>query len=155
MGKLDNIESAVLVMGCPQVPVQTTAVLYIAYKLKQKGISVNIAGTPAARMLIKYADPESHYFDAIKDLDKTIGDIVEKREKYPLCFVFIHNDAGVSYATTMDSVMDSDVYPVIFGSNAEELSDEIKFECEKIVAVAAHNPKPLINSIDGVMKWDA
>jgi hypothetical protein len=148
-------KSALLVMGCPQVPLQTTAVLYIAARLKRAGINTVIAGTPSARLLIKYADFEGHYIDEIKDLDLTIEAIVDKGERYPLCFVFIHNDAGVSYAATMDSIMESAIYPVIFGSNAEDVSAQITFECEKITAIAAHNPKPLINAINGVMEWDA
>jgi len=151
----ENMNTALLVLGCPQVPVQTTAVLYIAARLKKAGIKTVIAGTPSARLLIKYADIEGHYVDEIRDLDMTIDAIIEKGEMYPLCFVFIHNDAGISYAATINSIMSSVIYPVIFGSSAEELSGMITFECEKITAVAAHNPKPLINTIDGVIKWDA
>ncbi|MDD4126602.1 MAG: DUF1890 domain-containing protein [Methanomicrobium sp.] len=154
MGIPENLKSALLILGCPQVPVQTTAVLYIAARLKMAGIKTVIAGTPSARLLVKYADFEGHYVDEIKDLDLTIDAIVEKGENYPLCFVFIHNDAGVSYAATMNSIMKSVIYPVIFGSSAEVLSTQITFECDKITAVATHNPKPLINIIDGVIKWD-
>ena len=150
----ENRNSALLVLGCPQVPVQTTAVLYIASRLKKAGIIPVIAGTPSARMLIKYADFEGHYINELRDLDMTIDAIIEKGEYYPLCFVFIHNDAGISYAATMDSIMQSEIHPVIFGSSAEELSEQITFDCEKIVAVAAHNPKPLIKKIDEMMKWD-
>ncbi len=150
----ENPDSALLVLGCPQVPVQTTAVLYIAARLKKAGIKTVIAGTPSARLLIKYADFDGHYIDEVKDLDMTIDAILENGENYPLCFVFIHNDAGISYAATMNSILKSVVYPVIFGSNADELSSMITFECEKISADAAHNPKPLINAIDGVIKWD-
>ncbi|MDD3977484.1 MAG: DUF1890 domain-containing protein [Methanomicrobium sp.] len=152
---LNNSGSALLVLGCPQVPVQTTSVLYIAARLKKAGIKTVVAGTPAARLLIKYADFDGHYIDEIKDLDFIIDAIIEKGEKYPLCFVFIHNDAGVSYAATMDSIMKSVLYPVIFGSDADELSTQITFECEKISVPATHNPKPLINEINKVIKWDA
>ncbi|MBO4354994.1 MAG: DUF1890 family protein, partial [Methanomicrobium sp.] len=49
-----NIDRALLVLGCPQVPIQTTAVLYIAGRLKKAGIRTVIAGTPSARLLVKY-----------------------------------------------------------------------------------------------------
>ncbi|MBN2734185.1 MAG: DUF1890 domain-containing protein [Methanomicrobiaceae archaeon] len=150
----ERFDSALLVLGCPEVPVQTTAVLYIAARLKREGIKVLIAGTPSARMLLKYADLDRHYIDEVMDLDMTIDGIVESGDNYPLCFVFIHNDAGISYAATMNSIMQSKVHPVIFGSSAEELSTQINFDCEKVVAVAAHNPKPLIKVIDEVIKWD-
>ncbi|MBP2132890.1 hypothetical protein J2128_000811 [Methanomicrobium sp. W14] len=155
MGIDKNADSALLVLGCPQVPVQTTVVLYIASRLKKAGIKTVIAGTPSAGMLIKYADYDGYYVDEVKDLDAIIDLITEKDVSYPLCFVFIHNDAGISYAATMNSVMKSVIYPVIFGKNAEELSGQIDFECEKISAVAVHNPKPLINAVNRVIKWDA
>lgn len=153
--KADKADKALLVLGCPQVPIQTTAVLYIAGRLKKAGIGTVIAGTPAARLLIKYGDIDGHYIDEIKDLDTVIDQVAEKKESYPTCFVFIHNDAGVSYAATMNSLLDGVVYPVVFGSDAEKMSDMIDFECEKITAVAAHNPKPLISAINRVLKWDA
>ena len=150
-----NIDRALLVLGCPQVPIQTTAVLYIAGRLKKAGIKTVIAGTPSARLLVKYGDIDGHYIDEIKDLDMIIDAVAEKKESYPMCFVFIHNDAGISYAATMNSILGGVVYPVIFGSDAEMMSEMIDFDCEKITAVAAHNPKPLISAIDRVLKWDA
>ena len=150
-----NIDRALLVLGCPQVPIQTTAVLYIAGRLKKAGIRTVIAGTPSARLLVKYGDIDGHYIDEIKDLDMIIDAVAEKKESYPMCFVFIHNDAGISYAATMNSILGGVVHPVIFGSDAEKMSEMIDFDCEKITAVAAHNPKPLISAIDRVLKWDA
>ena len=150
-----NIDRALLVLGCPQVPIQTTAVLYIAGRLKKAGIKTVIAGTPSARLLVKYGDIDGHYIDEIKDLDMIIDAVAEKKESYPMCFVFIHNDAGISYAATMNSILGGVVYPVIFGSDAEKMAEMIDFDCEKIMAVAAHNPKPLISAIDRVLKWDA
>ena len=48
--------TALLVMGCPKVPVQTSLVLYLAHRMKKAGIRTIIAGTPSARQLIRVAD---------------------------------------------------------------------------------------------------
>jgi len=148
-------KKALLVMGCPQVPVQTPAVIYIAYKLREAGFEPFIAGTPAADMLIKFSDPDGHYISQLKNLDKEIAKIADEGEKYDLCFVFIHNDSGVVYAATMNEILECEVVPVIFGKESRALKESLDYLSGIISAEAVHNPKPLINEINRVMKWDA
>lgn len=148
-------KKALLVMGCPQVPVQTPAVIYICHKLKTAGYEPVIAGTPAANMIIKYSDPGSHYKGEMKNLDSEIEKIADGGKSYDLCFVFIHNDSGVAYAATMNEILKCEVIPVIFGKEAEELSCNTEHSLRMISAESVHNPKPLIKDIDRVMKWAA
>ena len=46
-------KSALLVMGCPEVPVQNSMVIYLAHKLKKSGWDVTVAGTNAPIKLLK------------------------------------------------------------------------------------------------------
>jgi len=50
-------KTALILLGCPQVPVQTSMALYLVHGLKQQGIRPVIAGTTAARKLMEVADP--------------------------------------------------------------------------------------------------
>ena len=63
----------------------------------------------------------------------------------------MHSDAGLTYAATMSAISCAKMYAVIFGNNAESLSDAVDFPAEKIVAKAVHNPIPLKNKIDKVI----
>lgn len=146
-------KKALLVMGCPQVPVQTPAVIYISYNLRKDGIEPVIAGTPSADMLIRYSDPGGYYIGKVTNIDSEIAKIADEGEKYDLCFVFIHNDAGVAYAATMHELLECEVVPVIFGKEYDGLRDMIDFTSKIVAAEAVHNPKPLINEIDKVMRW--
>jgi hypothetical protein len=38
-------KKALLVMGCPEVPVQMSIVLYLSHKLSKAGYDVTVAGT--------------------------------------------------------------------------------------------------------------
>jgi hypothetical protein len=144
-------QKALLLMGCPEVPVQTPIVLYILNKLKKDGIDGIIAGTNAALNILKFSDPERHYIKNMIDLDQCIEDIVEKRTDFDLCFVFVHNDAGISYAATMASISEAKLFVVLFGRDAQILAETIDFDCKKIVAKAIHNPMPLARKIDEVI----
>lgn len=142
---------ALLVMGCPEVPVQTSIVLYLTNKLQKAGFHVTIAGTDAALKLMKVSDPEGHYIKDTVDLDQCIADLVEKRYDFDLCFVFMHSDAGMAYGATMSAISKAKVYAVIFGKNADALAETVDYPAEKIVAKATHNPTPLKNKIDKVI----
>jgi len=63
----------------------------------------------------------------------------------------MHSDAGLTYAATMSAISSAKLYAVIFGKNAESLSDSVDFPAEKIVAKAVHNPVPLKSKIDRVI----
>jgi len=147
-------KKALLLLGCPELPVQTGVALYLANRLKDAGLEVFVAGTDAALHLLKVSDPKGHYVDAEKmmNLDKCIGALAEKRIDFDLCAVFVHNDAGISYLATIQSISNAKLVAIIFGSDAESISGQIAFECEKLVAKAVHNPMPLKKLIDAMIK---
>ncbi|GLI47650.1 DUF1890 domain-containing protein [Methanoculleus bourgensis] len=146
-------KTALILLGCPQVPVQTSMALYLAYGLSQRGIRPVVAGTTAARRLMEVADPGRHYLGEMADLDATIDEITGKVRDFDLCFVFIHNDSGVAYAGTMAYISRARLYALLFGEHAEDLAGEIEFPCEVIAAKAVHNPMPLKRRLDEVMQW--
>ena len=143
---------ALLVLGCPEVPVQTSIALYLMGALRKKGIRPVVAGTKAARMLLDVADLERHYVGNLVDLDHCIGEIAEKRKDADLCFVFVHKDAGISYTATLSSLSRAKVIALIFGEHARELAGQITFPCETVVAKATHNPMPLKALIDRMLE---
>ncbi|HOC83713.1 MAG TPA: DUF1890 domain-containing protein [Methanoculleus sp.] len=149
----NDSRDALILLGCPQVPVQTSMALYLVHNLAQRGIRPVIAGTPAARKLMEVADPGRHYLEEMTDIDAAIDEITEKRRDFDLCFVFIHNDSGVAYAGTMAYISEARVYALIFGEHAEDLAGEIEFPCEVVAAKATHNPMPLKRRLDEVMQW--
>ena len=149
----NDSRDALILLGCPQVPVQTSMALYLVHNLAQRGIRPVIAGTPAARKLMEVADPGRHYLQEMTDIDAAIDEITEKRRDFDLCFVFIHNDSGVAYAGTMAYISEARVYALIFGEHAEDLAGEIEFPCEVVAAKATHNPMPLKRRLDEVMQW--
>jgi len=145
---------ALLFMGCPQVPVQTPAVLDIASSLKLEGIEVTATGNKAALSLVRGCDPEKHYITKMTDLDRCIADIAEHKTDYDLCFVFIHNDSGIVYLETLKSLSKAKTVAVIFGKNIEPLVNA----CGNSVVVAAkaeHNFTPLRAKIREVESWAA
>ncbi|AKB81415.1 hypothetical protein MSBR3_0837 [Methanosarcina barkeri 3] len=139
-----------LMMGCPEVPIQTSIALYLSHKLTKLGFDVTVAGTTAASKLLKVSDSDGYYVKRLVDLDKTIADIIEKRTDFDVCFSFMHNDAGMTYATTMSSISQARMYSIVFGRNAEGLAETIEFDCEKIVSQDVHNPVRLKNKLDKV-----
>ena len=141
---------ALLVMGCPEVPVQMSMVIYLTHKLKKSGWDVTVAGTNAATKLLKVADPDGYYVQKMVDLDRLIADVVEKKYDFDICFAFMHSDAGMTYGATFSAISQARLYAVVCGKNAEVLAESIDYPAEKIVAVAAHNPAPLKNKIDKV-----
>ena len=141
-----------LMMGCPEVPIQTSIALYLAYKLTNLGFDVTVAGTDAATKLLKVSDSDGYYVKKMVDLDKTLEDIIEKRTDFDICFAFMHNDAGMTYAATMSAISQSKLYSIVFGRHAETLAETIEFDCEKIVAKAVHNPIQLKNKLDKVVE---
>lgn len=149
---MDKNKSALLVMGCPEVPVQMSIVLYLTDKLCKAGYDVTIAGTDAALKLLTVSDPDKHYIRNTIDVDQCIADIVEKKIDFDYCFTFMHSDAGATYAATMSAISGAKMYALVFGKNAESLEKTLEFPAEKIVAKAVHNPVPLKNKVDRVLK---
>ncbi len=141
-------------MGCPELPVQTAAALYIANKLDREGFEVISAGNKAAISLLLNSDPEKHYIKKVMDLDRCIGALAEKKIDFDLCFVFIHSDSGISYLATINSISDAKTIAVIFGKDIEPLIEACR-DSVIIAAKAVHNPTPLRAKIDGVKSWAA
>ncbi|MDN7025568.1 DUF1890 domain-containing protein [Methanoculleus sp. FWC-SCC1] len=145
--------TALILLGCPQVPVQTSVALYCAHGLRRNGIRPIVAGTTAARKLVEIADPERHYVDTFEDLDAVIGELAEKKRDADYCFVFAHNDSGIAYAGTISYLSQARLYVLLFGEHPEEVAAAITFPCEQITAKAVHNPMPLKRKIDEVLQW--
>ena len=147
--------TALLVLGCPQVPVQTSIALYLIFRLKKAGIVPVVAGNKAANTLLVIADPERHYLGEVMDLDRAVAQISEKKRDFDRCFVFIHNDAGISYAATMGAISKAKLFTLIYGEHEEDLVKQVDFPCTTIAAKAVHNPLPLKKAIDEVAPWAA
>jgi len=145
---------ALLLLGCPEVPVQTGIALYLASRLKNAGMAVFVAGTDTALDLLKISDPKGCYLDSEKmiGLDTCIAALAEKKMDFDLCSVFVHNDAGLSYLATVRSLSNAKHFAIIFGKDAEVLAGQVELTCKKLVAKSVHNPAPLKRKIDELMK---
>jgi threonyl-tRNA synthetase len=148
-------QQALLVMGCPEVPVQMAIGLYIGRNLRKDGMEVVVTGNPAVLNLVRASDPDHHYLEKMLGLDRCIGEIVEKKRTADFCVAFAHNDAGISYAATMRHLIPGRLIVIIFGRNAEELAEAIDFPCEMVVEKAVHNPVQLQKKVKVVFGWDA
>ena len=151
-----NTATALLVLGCPEVPVQQALALHIAYNFRKRGTIVHAAGNPAVLNLLKVSDPEKRYLPEMTVLEKCIGEIIEKKRDCELCLVFAHSDAGITYAATLRHLLPaSRLVVIIFGKDPEPLAALIDFPCEKIVEKAVHNPMQLRKKINEVFGWAA
>jgi len=148
-------KKALLLLGCPEVPVQMGIALYLSHRLRKEGWDVTVAGNPSVLHLIRVSDPARHYMERITALDRCMEKLIEGKATPDLCLVFAHNDAGLSYAATVGSVSPARVVVIIFGRQAEELAKTIEFPCESIVEKAVHNPLALRQKIDKVFGWAA
>ena len=148
-------KTALLVLGCPQVPVQTSIALYLINRLKKSGFVPVVAGNKAANTLLVIADPDRHYLGEVMDLDRAVAMISDKKRDFDRCFVFIHNDAGISYAATMGAISRAKVFTLVYGEHYDDLVTQIDFPCTIIAAKAVHNPLPLKKALDEVTPWAA
>jgi len=148
-------ERALIFLGCPEVPVQMGISLYLAYMLEQSGREVTVAGNPSVIKLARVSDPERHYIKKMIDLDRCIEDLAEKKRTTDLCIVFAHNDAGITYATTVRYLHPGRLVLVVFGRKAEEFAGQVEFPCDLVVEKAVHDPAGLKKKLDGVFGWHA
>lgn len=153
IAEMKDKKDALLLLGCPQVPVQTGIALYLMHGLRKHGVVPVVAGNPAARMLIEVSDPLHHYVGEMIDLDTCIADLAEKRRAFSYYIVFVHNDAGVSYAATVQAITGKTVVALVYGEHFQEVAETINFPCEKVTAKAVHNPMPMKKKIDEVLPW--
>jgi len=149
-------DSALILLGCPQVPIQTSAALYLSGMLTRQQVNVTIAGTKAARALVEIADIDAVYTGAVQDIDLVINRMAEGAFDADVSFVFVHNEAGVAYAATVQALSSGTVIAVVFGSETMARKIELEeIDCPVIAAQGSHNPLPLKRKIDGVLSWDA
>ncbi|HJK65191.1 MAG TPA: DUF1890 domain-containing protein [Methanocorpusculum sp.] len=147
-------DEVLLLLGCPQIPVQSPIVLYVADLLQDLGKVPVVAANPSAKQLIVASDPKKHYVAEYRDVDRTIADIADGKVRYPLIVSFVHNDAGLTYTATVAALApESLLVTVLFGEHAYDIAAEIEFPAEKIVAPVTHNTRPLLAKIDEVMEW--
>lgn len=147
---------ALVVLGCPEVPVQQALALYLFHQLKEAGYAVHATGNPAVLNLLKVSDPKKQYLPDLSVLENCIGELAEKRRDAGLCIVFAHSDAGISYAATLRHLLpDARLVLILFGKEPEALAALADFPCEKIVEKAVHNPMQLKKKINGVFGWAA
>ena len=152
----DNPKNAILLLGCPEIPVQMAIALYMAHSLQKRGTGVLATGNPSVLNLLKVSDPEKHYLPQMMVLEKCIAEVVEKKRTCDLCVVFAHNDAGIQYAGTMRHLLpDCRLVVIIFGRTPDALAETITFPCEMIVDKAVHNPMQLKAKINEVFGWAA
>jgi len=149
-------KKALIVLGCPEVPVQNSLAVFTAYQLKKNGYSVLIAGNPAVMKLLMTSDPEKYYISSITTLEKAVEDITENGELFDLCLAFAHSDAGISYAATMRYLLPGARFvTIVFGRDAEKIGGLIEYDGEAIVEVAVHNPMPIRKKMSELLGWAA
>ncbi len=149
-------KTALLVLGCPEVPIQMALALFAGYHLKAKGYQVISAGNPAVMKLIRTSDPAGHYLDQFTSLERSIEGITGGQTTYDLCLCFAHNDSGIAYAATFRYLLpETRLVTVVFGREAEDLATRIEYEGEVIIEKAVHNPIPLRRKLQEVMGWAA
>ena len=146
-------QQALIVLGCPEVPVQQALALYCAYKLKEEGADPIIAGNPAVLQLLRVSDPARSYLGKLIDLDRCIEDLAAGNRQPSLCLAFAHSDAGITYATTIGYLVHGRLITVIFGRNAEDLAGQADIPGDRIVEKAVHNPRILRQKLDEVLGW--
>lgn len=144
-------KTALLLLGCPQVPVQTSVAIHLCDQLRERGIAPVIAGTGAARRLVEVADPKRRYIGEVVDLDDCIDAIAEKERDFDYAYVFIHNDGGVSYAGTLSAISGARLVGIVYGEHADETAASISFPCEVVATRATHNPMPLVVKLGRVL----
>lgn len=144
-----------LILGCPEVPVQQALALYCAHRFGEHGEDLRIAGNKAVLQLLRISDLKRVYAKKMMDLDRCIEDLAAKKLEPSVCLVFAHSDAGITYATTVRYLTEGRLVAVVFGREAETLGAELDIPCEKIVEKAVHNPGQLRRRIDEVMGWAA
>lgn len=140
-----------IVLGCPEVPVQQALALYAADHLNEAGKDVLIAGNSAVLVLLKVSDPKKVYAKKMMELDRCIEELASGERTPSTCIVFAHNDAGISYATTIRYLFEGRLIVVVFGREAEELAGQLEIPCELIVEKAVHNTGKLRKKLDEVL----
>ncbi|ADP77061.1 conserved hypothetical protein [Methanothermus fervidus DSM 2088] len=144
-----------IMLGCPEYPIQTPLTIYTSYLLKIKNCKVSIAGNPAALNLVKISDPERRYIDKLLNID---SHEIEKN-KWDYLIGFISNDASATYFITFNEILNVGSLSIVFNEDKKELKELVETikhntNSKIIQARARHNPKPLVKKIDAFMdEW--
>ncbi|MBT8507530.1 hypothetical protein AZH53_03720 [Methanomicrobiaceae archaeon CYW5] len=154
---LNKPRNALILLGCPQVPVQTSIALWLCAALNRRNIPCLVGGTPAARSLLEVADPDHHYLTEVADLDTVIEELAGGTRTVDAAFVLVHNTAAVAYAATMQEIAGGTTYALLFGEETEtRMADLEGVGCRVIAAKGSHNPLPLKRRVQEVLDtWDA
>lgn len=145
------MKKALMILGCPESPVQVPLAIYTSHKLRKKGFSVTITANPAAIRLVEVADPEGVYTGKLTDLDSCLNEL--SGGDYEFLVGFVPNDAAAAYLATFAGILNTETLAVIFERDAETLEELIDtvmdgVKAEIIAARAHHNPAPLRVRID-------
>lgn len=147
---------ALLLLGCPEVPVQQALALYLLGRLRGTGFEVTCAGNPAVLQLLRVSDPGKNYVGPMVEIERCIGELAEGKRTPELCVAFAHSDAGITFAATARHLLPEARFVLLaFGREAEALAEQATFPCEKVVDAAVHNPVKLKRRLDEVLAWAA
>lgn len=147
---------ALLLLGCPEVPVQQALALYLLGKLREHEYSGTCAGNPAVLQLLRVSDPGRHYVGPVVEIERYINELAEGTRRADLCIAFAHSDAGLTFAATARYLLpEARFILLVFGREADTLAAQVTFPCELIADVAVHNPTTLKRRIDEVLTWPA
>lgn len=144
-----------LILGCPEVPIQQALALYCAHRFGQHGQDLLIAGNKAVLQLLRISDLRKTYARKMMDLDRCMEELSNGNLEPSVCIVFVHNDAGITYATTVRYLTKGRLIVIIFGREAESLGTQLLIPCEKIIEKAVHNPGKIRKKLEEVMGWVA
>lgn len=143
-----------ILLGCPQIPVQSAVTIYVADFVRDLGATPIVAANPSATQLIKASDPKGYYVKDYLNVDKVIENLADGVADYKLIISLIHNDAGLTYTATAAALSPSSLMvTILYGEHAYDLANEIEFQTEKVVAPVTHNTRPLLGKIDEVLEW--
>ncbi|RQD82725.1 MAG: DUF1890 domain-containing protein [Methanocalculus sp. MSAO_Arc2] len=158
-------EEALIVLGCPEVPVQQALSLYTADRLNDDGWRLTITGNPAVLNLLRVSDPKKVYIRELVELERCIDELSSGGRIPGLAIVFVHSDAGISYASTIRFLLSGRVVACVFGRDADTLAAELAdifadhhaadpvALSELVVDPAVHNPGKIRRKLDLAMGW--
>ena len=147
---------ALLLLGCPEVPVQQALALYLLGRLKDARYAATCAGNPAVLQLLRVSDPDRHYVGPVVEIERCVDELAGGTRTADLCIAFAHSDAGITFAATARFLLpDARFVLLAFGREAETLAGQATFPCELVADVAVHNPTKLKRKIDEVLACPA
>ena len=108
--------TALLLLGCPEVPVQMGIALYLAGRLEKDGIRVTVAGNPSVIQLARVSDPDQHYVKRVMNLEKAMADLIEGR---------IHPDITVTFRGGKGQIFVQKIVATVVRSDGQVITKEL------------------------------